>query len=138
MSEFRRSSWNFKRRSRILRIRVQSQMKVTGTALTFVPADRMYSCGQAICHASPAICLLSQDAATWRQQEVIIAASSSRSSSFFPRRVKSARGEGGCDNDGSTNEGGNRKGVERTGDPRILQQVGSMNVEGNRKMKVGR
>jgi hypothetical protein len=64
MSEFRRSSWNFKRWSCTLGILVQSRIKVTGTVLTFVPPERMDSCGQAICHASPTICLLSQDAAT--------------------------------------------------------------------------
>jgi hypothetical protein len=65
--------------------------RVTATKLTFVPQERMDSCGQAICHASTTICLLSRDAAAQRQQEVRTAASSSRSNSFFPRTV---RGEG--------------------------------------------
>jgi hypothetical protein len=37
--------------------------RVTGTKLTFVPQERMDSYGQAICHASITICLLSRDAA---------------------------------------------------------------------------
>jgi hypothetical protein len=107
MSEFTRSKWNSKRRSRTLRIRVQCQTKSHWYDINLCPSEQMYSCGKAICHASPSRHFFTLA----RRCNMASAGGHNRSlvfkvKSFFPRRVKSAMGgKGGCDNDGSTNEG---------------------------------